>query len=145
MCQHIILLKCPRWTLSIYNTNINHLFIYFTYPVTIQRNEITNKGTMHFRVDVRPSGSRNGQSCNQWRFRGFPWKEICSKHNYQLRNIENSSHLMQPFILELATSPVSEWVIKFNGLSRTADSEVHIVHISRVIIACTLKSLSPPT
>ena len=26
---------------------------------------------------------------------------------------------------------VSEWVIKFNGLSRTADSEVHIVHISR--------------
>ena len=25
-----------------------------------------------------------------------------------------------------------EWVIKFNGLSRTADSEVHIVHISRV-------------
>ena len=38
----------------------------------------------------------------------------------------------------------SEWVIKFNGLSRTADSEVHIVHISRVIIACTLKSLSFP-
>ena len=28
---------------------------------------------------------------------------------------------------------VSEWVIKFNGLSRTAD-EVHIVHISRVIL-----------
>ena len=40
---------------------------------------------------------------------------------------------------------VSEWVIKFNGLSQTADSEVHIVHISRVIIACTLTSLSPPT
>ena len=39
---------------------------------------------------------------------------------------------------------VSEWVIKFNGLSRTADSEVHIVHISRVFIACTLKSLSYP-
>ena len=39
----------------------------------------------------------------------------------------------------------SEWVIKFNGLSRTADSEVHIVHISCVIIACTLTSLSPPT
>ena len=39
---------------------------------------------------------------------------------------------------------VSEWVIKFNGLSRTADSEVHIVHISRVIIAWTLKSLSSP-
>ena len=42
-------------------------------------------------------------------------------------------------------SSCQEWVIKFNGLSRTADSEVHIVHISRVIIACTLKSLSPPT
>ena len=40
---------------------------------------------------------------------------------------------------------VSEWVIEFNGLSQTANSEVHIVHISRVIIACTLKSLSPPT
>ena len=39
---------------------------------------------------------------------------------------------------------VSEWVIKFNSLSRTADSEVHIIHISRVIIACTLKSLSSP-
>ena len=37
------------------------------------------------------------------------------------------------------------WVIKFNDLSRTADSEAHIVHISRVIIACTLKSLSFPT
>ena len=37
-----------------------------------------------------------------------------------------------------------EWVIKFYGLSRAADSEVHIVHISRVIIACTLKSLSSP-
>ena len=31
----------------------------------------------------------------------------------------------------------SEWVIKFNGLSWTADSEVHAVHISCVIIACT--------
>ena len=41
-------------------------------------------------------------------------------------------------------SRVSEWVIKFYSLSRTADSEVHIVHISRVIIACTLKSLSSP-
>ena len=39
---------------------------------------------------------------------------------------------------------VSEWVIKFYSLSRTADSEVHLVHISRVIIACTLKSLSSP-
>ena len=36
---------------------------------------------------------------------------------------------------------VSEWMIKFNGLSRTADSEVHVVHVSHVIIACTLESL----
>ena len=34
---------------------------------------------------------------------------------------------------------VSEWVIKFNVLSWTADSEVHIVHISCVIIAYTLE------
>ena len=47
--------------------------------------------------------------------------------------------------LDVSKGRVSEWVIKFNGLSRTADSKVHIVHISRVIIACTLKSLSPPT
>ena len=39
----------------------------------------------------------------------------------------------------------SEWVIKFNGLSRTVDSKVHIVHISRVIIAYTLESLSSLT
>ena len=25
---------------------------------------------------------------------------------------------------------MSEWAIKFNGLSRTAESEVHVVHIS---------------
>ena len=30
---------------------------------------------------------------------------------------------------------LNEWVIKFNGLSGTAYSEVHIVHISRVITA----------
>ena len=46
---------------------------------------------------------------------------------------------------DISNYQVSEWVIKFNGLSRTADSEVHIVHISRVIIACTLKSISSPT
>ena len=38
-----------------------------------------------------------------------------------------------------------EWVIKFNGLSRTADIEVHVVHISRVIIAYTLEPLSSLT
>ena len=41
----------------------------------------------------------------------------------------------------------SEWVIKFNGLSRTADSEVHIVHIScthwgRVTHICVSKIIS---
>ena len=35
-----------------------------------------------------------------------------------------------------------EWVIKFNVLSGDSYSEVHIVHISRVIIAYTLESLS---
>ena len=50
-----------------------------------------------------------------------------------------------PPVHHLGPGGVSEWVIKFYGLSRTADSEVHIVHISRVIIACTLKSLSSPT
>ena len=40
---------------------------------------------------------------------------------------------------------VSEWVIKFNGLSWTADSEVHVVHISCVIIAYTLEWLSSLT
>ena len=38
-----------------------------------------------------------------------------------------------------------EWVIRFNGLLRTADIEVQVVHTSRVIIAYTLESLSSHT
>ena len=40
-------------------------------------------------------------------------------------------------ILKQKTS--SERVIKFNSLSWTADSKVHVAHISHVIIAYTLK------
>ena len=40
---------------------------------------------------------------------------------------------------------MSEWVIKFTGLPQTEDNEVHVVHISCVIIACTLESLSSLT
>ena len=53
--------------------------------------------------------------------------------------------LSEPMVASLLTHICvtrPQWV---NGLSRTADSEVHIVHISRFIIACTLKSLSSPT
>ena len=39
----------------------------------------------------------------------------------------------------------SEGVIKFNGLYRTTDSEVQVVHISHAIIAYTFKSLSSLT
>ena len=42
-------------------------------------------------------------------------------------------------------SHTSEWVIKFKAFLGTTDSEVHIVHISRVIIAYTLESLSSLT
>ena len=41
--------------------------------------------------------------------------------------------------------PVSEWVIKFNGLFWTTDITVYIVHTSRVIISFTLKPLSSLT
>ena len=34
-----------------------------------------------------------------------------------------------------------EWMTKYKGLSQTADSEIVVVHLSRVIIACTLESL----
>ena len=37
---------------------------------------------------------------------------------------------------------VSEWVIKFNGLSRIADSEVRVIHINRVIIIYTWETSS---
>ena len=37
---------------------------------------------------------------------------------------------------------MSEWVIQFNSLSQTADSEIDVVHISHVIIAFILESLS---
>ena len=39
---------------------------------------------------------------------------------------------------------LSEW-LSLKGLSRTADSDVHVVHINRVIIACTWEFLSLPT
>ena len=35
----------------------------------------------------------------------------------------------------LLSDGTSEWVIKFNGLSRTANNEVHVIHTSRAIIA----------
>ena len=47
--------------------------------------------------------------------------------------------------LTLKFSQGREWVIKFNSLSRAADSEVHAVHISHVIIAYTYESLSSLT
>ena len=77
--------------------------------------------------------------------------------SFKKMRLKMSSAQWRPFCLRLnvfipfgaefisAEKWVSEWVIKFNGLSRTADSEVHIVHISRVIMAFTLKSLSSPT
>ena len=40
------------------------------------------------------------------------------------------------------TSVGIEWVIKFNSFSGDMDSEVHIVHLSHVITAYTLASLS---
>ena len=43
---------------------------------------------------------------------------------------------------DLSNNTMSEWVIKFNCLS---DSKVHIVHISSVIVAYTLESLSSLT
>ena len=45
----------------------------------------------------------------------------------------------------LICSSGSEWVIKSNGFSPIVDSEVHVIHISLVIITSTLKeyALSP--
>ena len=38
-----------------------------------------------------------------------------------------------------------ELVIKFNGISRTTHVEVHaVIHMSYVIITCTLKLFPPP-
>ena len=59
-------------------------------------------------------------------------------------NAKSTLVLVMAWCCQFHSKWVSEWVIKFYSLSRTADSEVHIVHISRVIIACTLKSLSSP-
>ena len=42
-------------------------------------------------------------------------------------------------ILKCVSEWVSECVIKFNSLSWTADSEVHVVHKSNVIIAYILE------
>ena len=47
-------------------------------------------------------------------------------------NTQNMKYYKIPLIIP------SEWVIKFNNISWTADSEVHVVHISCVIIAYKL-------
>ena len=39
----------------------------------------------------------------------------------------------------------SEWVIKFDGPFQLSDTEVHVIHISCVIITYTLESQSPHT
>ena len=76
--------------------------------------------------------------------------ELCKNLNYylhllrRLKRVLPKDLLMTVYKAYFQSKLVSEWVIEFYGLSRTADSEVHIVHISRVIIACTLKSLSSP-
>ena len=68
---------------------------------------------------------------------GQSWK---SKHG------PNTLWTPIPFVLCQSAIPFpSEWVIKFKRLSWTADIEVHIVHISRVIIGYTLESLSSIT
>ena len=48
---------------------------------------------------------------------------------------------VSPFTVHPWLKPVSEW---FNLIAflETADSDVHIVHISRIIVAYTLESLS---
>ena len=79
------------------------------------------------------------------------WRRPRDKPLYGLMMVRLLMHIcvtrpqwVNGYYMNMKPSWVSEWVIKFYGLSRTADSEVHIVHISRVIIACTLKSLSSP-
>ena len=46
-----------------------------------------------------------------------------------------------PWIPIFGTCEASEWVITFNGLFRTAGSEVHVIHINPVIMSNTLESL----
>ena len=46
---------------------------------------------------------------------------------------------------KVPVNPVSDWAINFNDFSRTADIEVHVIHISRVIITYILESLSSLT
>ena len=52
---------------------------------------------------------------------------------------------MYTYTKDLQQSTFQEWVIKFSSLSETADSEVHIVHMSHAIIAYTLESASSLT
>ena len=80
----------------------------------------------------------------------YKYSDMLKSEKYSGNNITNqgahhsTQNTRQGEHIRTERTRVSEWVIKFYGLSRTADSEVHIVHISRVIIACTLKSLSSP-
>ena len=64
-----------------------------------------------------------------------PWAELAdpSLVLFEKRGARagDLSPWLDPRPLGWGALAVSEWVIKFYGLSRTADSEVHIVHISR--------------
>ena len=51
----------------------------------------------------------------------------------------------QPSLAEPPLGFCSQWVIKFNSLSRTSGIELHVIHISRAIITYTLEWLSSVT
>ena len=51
----------------------------------------------------------------------------------------------QPSLAKPPLEFCSQWVIKFDSLSRTSDIEVHVINTSRAITTFTLESLSSVT
>ena len=90
-----------------------------------------------------PTSTSTNGGCDSW-----SWSRYCSCWSGKAApNHYGIFCLMSPLVhcqYHGCRWPV-EWVIKFNGFFRTTDSEVHVNHISHVIMTYTLDSISSLT
>ena len=101
--------------------------------------------------DTNPSPfmSNTAKQTEKFKLRIHYWLNVPQVSQYWLDNPISRGNLVlahyEIFLLIPMMMTSSEWVsewLKLTAFLRTADNEVHIVHISRVIIAYTLESLS---
>ena len=74
---------------------------------------------------------------------GYGWVQR-SRSQSESKSL-STYHSWNTFIPKVVLESQSEWMIKFNSLSRTADIDVNVIHISCVIKTYTLESVSSLT